>query len=481
MFGYPTRAELDDVHKTVTELRRELRAFKRASRAHRRYRERADGSAGSRSAGRAGRSGEAHAVRQNRNALMSKSSRPIGSSRSRRSPRRPPSGEKIARGTKLFEEVRDEDVEIATTPKDEIWRQDKVTLYHYRPLTEQKVRTPVLIVYGLIGRYTMADLQEDRSLVRNLLNHGVDLYVVDWGNPSRADRWVTIDDYVDGYLAECVAGHPRAPWPREGQPARHLRGRRVHDLLRRPVSGDGEDMVLTITPIDFHGDTVENRLGHGFINLWTRSLPPEDIDRLIEAHGTLPGEFMGSVFSMMTPMRTLTKYNLDLLEVVDDEKKLLNFLRMEKWIADRPHHPGEAAKQWLKDLYQDNKLVRRRAGAGRPQGRPGEHHHAGAERVRQGRPHHPAGHDRRRSALRREQGLHRAAAPGRACRRVRRRQVAGLVGPRHRELARSARRTRRTPACPPARSSRSRMRSPSIRPGDTVAPPASSASARRTT
>jgi polyhydroxyalkanoate synthase subunit PhaE len=30
MFGYPTRAELDDVHKTVTELRRELRALKRS-------------------------------------------------------------------------------------------------------------------------------------------------------------------------------------------------------------------------------------------------------------------------------------------------------------------------------------------------------------------------------------------------------------------------------------------------------------------
>ena len=35
MFGYPTRTELDDVHKTVTELRRELRAFKRESRAPR--------------------------------------------------------------------------------------------------------------------------------------------------------------------------------------------------------------------------------------------------------------------------------------------------------------------------------------------------------------------------------------------------------------------------------------------------------------
>ncbi len=43
MFGYPTRTELDDVHKTVTELRRELRAFKRESRASRPAVESADG------------------------------------------------------------------------------------------------------------------------------------------------------------------------------------------------------------------------------------------------------------------------------------------------------------------------------------------------------------------------------------------------------------------------------------------------------
>ena len=59
----------------------------------------------------------------------------------------------------------------------------------------------------------------------------------------------------------------------------------------------------------------------------------------------------------MTPVRTMTKYNLDLLDVVEDDKKLLNFLRMEKWIADRPHHPGAAAKQWLNDLYKENRLV----------------------------------------------------------------------------------------------------------------------------
>jgi polyhydroxyalkanoate synthase len=265
--------------------------------------------------------------------------------------------EKIVRGTELFSKLRDDEVRIATTPKDEVWRQDKVTLHHYRPLAEQKVSTPVLIVYGLIGRYTMADLQEDRSLVRNLLNLGVDLYVVDWGNPSRADRWLTLDDYIDGYLAECV----RVISERHSIEKVSLLGICEGGVFTTCYAAlwpaNVKALVLTITPIDFHGDTAENRLGQGFINIWTRSLEPQDIDRLIEAYGNLPGEFMGSVFSMMTPMRTLMKYNLDMLEVMDDEKKFLNFLRMEKWIADRPHHPGEAAKQWLKELYQDNKLI----------------------------------------------------------------------------------------------------------------------------
>src|SRR5215217_4853985 len=265
---------------------------------------------------------------------------------------------KALRGTRLLSDVRDEGVQIATTPKDEVWREDKVTLHRYRPLGDQKVKTPVLIVYGLIGRWTMADLQEDRSLVRNLLGLGVDLWVVDWGNPSRADRWLTLDDYIEGYLGDCVDEIRR----RTGSEKVNLLGICEGGVFTTAYAALEPErvnaLVNTITPIYFHADTGEERLGYGFINLWTRNLPPEEIDRLIDAHGSLPGQFMGAVFSMMTPMRSLLKYNLDMLEVVDDEKKLLNFLRMEKWIADRPDHPGEAAKQWLKDLYQQNKLAR---------------------------------------------------------------------------------------------------------------------------
>ena len=267
-------------------------------------------------------------------------------------------GAKLLAGTELFGRLRDADVQIATTPKDLVWHQDKVGLYRFRPLAAQRVRVPVLLCYGLIGRWTMTDLQDDRSLVRNLLNLGVDLYVVDWGNPSRADRFLTLDDYVCGYLGGCVEEIAR----RAGVERVNLLGVCEGGVFTTCYAALEPErvntMTLTITPIDFHADAVDERPGHGFINVWTRALPPEDVDRLIEANGSLPGAFMGAVFNLMTPMRTMYKYNLDMLDVVDDEKRLLNWLRMEKWIADRPDHPGEAAKQWLKDLYQQNKLIR---------------------------------------------------------------------------------------------------------------------------
>lgn len=265
---------------------------------------------------------------------------------------------KVAAGLQRLQDISDDDVQIATAPKDEVLRADKVTLHRYRPVTESRYRTPVLVVYSLIGRHTMTDLQEDRSLVRNLLDKGVDLWVVDWGNASRADRWVTMDDYVLSYLDDCVQAMCEATGESKVTILGICEGG-VFGLAYAALEPSRvRNLILTITPVDFHADQAEGSESEGFINRWTRSLTEDDVDRMIEVWGVLPGEFMSSVFSMMTPVRGLTKYNLDLLDLVDDEAKMLNFLRMEKWLADRPHHAGEAAKQWLKELYQQNKLIK---------------------------------------------------------------------------------------------------------------------------
>src|ERR1700747_1077419 len=265
--------------------------------------------------------------------------------------------EKIFKAMQLIADTRDEKVMVGPTPKHLVMRRDKVELFRYELLAQQTVSTPVLVAYGLIGRYTMGDLQPDRSLGRRLLNKGLGLWLIDWGQPGRNERWLTIDDYVDDYIDAAVdrirkeTGHDRVPLLGicEGG---------VFTVCYAALHPEKvKNLVITITPIDFHADVDDKAAHHGFINLWTRRPDPADIDKLVETYGVLPGEFMSSVFSMMTPMRSLTKYNFDLIDVVDDEDKFMNFLRMERWLADRPHHPGEAAKQWLKELYQDNRLI----------------------------------------------------------------------------------------------------------------------------
>ena len=79
------------------------------------------------------------------------------------------------------------ETEIAPTPYEVVWQEDRVKLKHYIP---EKIthKVPLLIVYALINRETMLDLQPGRSTVQGFLDHGVEIYMVDWGYPTRKDR-----------------------------------------------------------------------------------------------------------------------------------------------------------------------------------------------------------------------------------------------------------------------------------------------------
>lgn len=264
----------------------------------------------------------------------------------------------VAVGAEAMARIQADQIEVGTTIKTKVASFDKVTLYRYQSINDIEPTTePVLIVYGLIGRYTMIDLQEDRSLVRNLLAKGVDLYVVDWGYPSRADQFLNFDDYVGYYLDECI----EAICAENGIDKVTLFGICEGGVFSSMYAATHRErvknMIVSITPIDFAADVEDENPAHGFINLWTRNLDAGTIESMIDVNGNLPGEVMGAVFQALTPMRSMTKYNLNLAEMAVDQKKLLNFLRMEKWLADRPHHPGAAAKQWLVNLYQENQLV----------------------------------------------------------------------------------------------------------------------------
>ena len=108
-----------------------------------------------------------------------------------------------------------------------------------------------------------------------------------------------------------------------------------------------KNLVTLVTPIDFSTN-------EGLLFRWAKDM---DIDAIVDHYGTVPGEFLNSGFSMLKPMMKSAKY-MTVLNSLDDENKMLNFLRMERWIADSPDQAGETFRQFLKDLYQENKLAK---------------------------------------------------------------------------------------------------------------------------
>jgi len=263
---------------------------------------------------------------------------------------------KVVQGIENLSRIRDEDFQVGVSPKEEIYREDNVVLYRYTPMVEQPFRIPILIAYALVNRPYMVDLQEDRSLVRNLLKLGIDVYLIDWGYPSRADRWLTLDDYVNGYINNCV------DVVRQRHGLDHItllgicQGGTLSLCYTTLYPEKVKNLIAMVTPVDFH-------VPSGMLNIWAGCVSRGqadgmNMDLLVDAFGNIPGEFMNFGFLMMKPFQLGIRKYLDLIDILDNPGKLVNFLRMEKWIFDSPDQAGEAYRQFMKDFYQGNKLIK---------------------------------------------------------------------------------------------------------------------------
>jgi polyhydroxyalkanoate synthase len=49
---------------------------------------------------------------------------------------------------------------------------------------------------------------------------------------------------------------------------------------------------------------------------------------------------------------------MNLLQNVNNDQFVGNFLRLEKWLYDTPPIAGETFRQWISDIYQKNLLVK---------------------------------------------------------------------------------------------------------------------------
>lgn len=81
-----------------------------------------------------------------------------------------------------------------------VHRTDLFELIQYAPRTDEVQRTPLLVVPPTINRYYVLDLAPGRSLVEHLVNHGLQVYVISWRNPERAEAHHDLDSYTAAVL-----------------------------------------------------------------------------------------------------------------------------------------------------------------------------------------------------------------------------------------------------------------------------------------
>ena len=246
------------------------------------------------------------------------------------------------------------DTQLAKTPYDVVYREDRVKLKHYRPRKENAYRTPLLVVYALINRETMLDLQPGRSVVERFLDAGIDLYMIDWGYPTRKDRFQGFDDHVNGYMDNVVDFIRQ----QHGVEKINLMGicmGGTFSVIYCALHPDKiKNLVTTVTPTNF--DTRK-----GLLHVWMESL---DVDRVVDTFGNLPADVMNLGFLLLNPARLMIDKYVGFLEHSDNKQFVENFVRMDKWIFDSPDLPGEVFRQFVHDCYQGNKLLHNKMDVG---------------------------------------------------------------------------------------------------------------------
>lgn len=241
---------------------------------------------------------------------------------------------------------------LATTPGAVVFRNRLLEVIHYAPTRAQVHARPVVIVTPWINKFYILDLTPKKSLVRYLLDQGLDVFITSWKNPGSEMAEVSFDDY----LAEGVDAIIDV--------ARRLTGsERVHGVgyciggtalamymawANRKFGPDAvpvEDWTLLTTLVDFRrpGD-IEVFIDEASVRFITASMARK---------GYLDGKEMASAFRLLRSNSLIWHYVVHgwLYGEAPPPFDVLH------WNMDTTRMPARMHGWYLRELYLHNRLI----------------------------------------------------------------------------------------------------------------------------
>jgi polyhydroxyalkanoate synthase len=242
------------------------------------------------------------------------------------------------------------DAQIGRTPRDVVWTHRGTTLYRYRS-SNRTHAIPVLLVFALINRPEIFDLRAGNSFVQHLLDQGFDVFLVDWGVPDEEDAEMGLAEFVCDELHWAV------------RETRRTAGTDQVSLLGWCIGGTLSAMYCALHPGE--ESPVRNAI---FLttpvdpsdSLYANWVHPDtfDADLVADAHAAVPGGNIDWANKLMKPVTNYVTTYRKLWEGVLAGKPVReSYQAMARWVADNPPFPSRAFREWIKWMYQENRLV----------------------------------------------------------------------------------------------------------------------------
>jgi len=246
--------------------------------------------------------------------------------------------------------VEMETIDVGMTPTEVVYEENKLELLHYESQTDEQNDVPILIVYALINKPYILDLQPDRSVVRRLLEAGHDVYMIDWHEPSRLDQHLGLADYINRYMENCI------------DVVAERSGRESINLLGYCMGGTMSAIYTALNPEKINAlglmaaGLCFDRTG-GVLEEWGSEeyYDPRDV---VDTFGNVPAEFLDTGFALMDPVDNYVSKYITLYENLESDNFVGNFSRMERWLDEGIDLAGQAYVEFLEKIYQNNELYR---------------------------------------------------------------------------------------------------------------------------
>jgi len=239
----------------------------------------------------------------------------------------------------------------APTPKDTVFREGRGSVYRFRRTDDEAARSgshvPVLLVPSMLHRWYVLDLCEGSSVASALSRQAPwETYLFDWGVPEDEDRYVTWDDIV-ARLDRVVRFVQRTTGAPKVALVGYSLGATLSAIYGALHPGSVAALVNLSGPFDFSKACLASTL-----------VDPRWFDaEAVTAGGNVSALQMHMGFFALAPLHGLARL-VRLADAHDDAQALASLTALETWVADAIPFPGSAYVTYVKELYQQNQLVR---------------------------------------------------------------------------------------------------------------------------